>query len=107
MDNNVKQFIEKVEVVNVQLLDFATDGGDSVKGLKINYFVKPDERVKENYIGGKLESSFLNIDDYKKKFDILKTHYNSCKDKHQSCYVNLVFVLENINKKPKIQDITL
>lgn len=96
-----------VELANAQILDFKTNDGSVIQGIKIFYF---ENEIKEGFITGKIESSFFNsdkINNYKEVFESLKNYYLDKKRSGEIPEIDLYFTVKSINSKPIITKIDL
>ena len=69
MDNKFPVINQKIRLISIQKLDFSTKDGDKIQGVKIYYLSDPDENLKDNYIGGVVQNSFISGSDSLKIFD--------------------------------------
>ena len=96
-----------VELANAQILDFKTNDGSIIKGLKIYYY---DNEIKEGFINGKIESSFFNTDkisNFKEVFETLKNYYIDKKRSGEIPEIDLYFTVKSIKEAPTITKIDL
>ena len=69
MDSNYPIITQKIKLISIQKLDFATKDGDKIQGVKIYYLTSPDDNMRDNYIGGVVQNSFISGVDSLKIFD--------------------------------------
>lgn len=69
MDSKYPIITQKIKLISIQKLDFATKDGDKIQGVKIYYLTAPDDNMKDNYIGGVVQNSFISGVDSLKIFD--------------------------------------
>lgn len=72
MDSKFPIITQKIKLISIQKLDFATKDGDKIQGVKIFYLTEPDDNLKDNYIGGVVQNSFISGNDSFKVFDSSK-----------------------------------
>ncbi len=72
MDSKYPIITQKIKLISIQKLDFATKDGDKIQGVKIYYLTSPDDNMKDNYIGGVVQNSFISGVDSLKIFDSSK-----------------------------------
>lgn len=69
MDSKYPIITQKIKLISIQKLDFSTKDGDKIQGVKIYYLTSPDDNMKDNYIGGVVQNSFISGLDSFKIFD--------------------------------------
>ena len=69
MDSKYPVITQKIKLISIQKLDFATKDGDKIQGVKLFYLTEPDENLKDSYIGGVVQNSFISGVDSLKIFD--------------------------------------
>lgn len=69
MDNKFPIITQKIKLISIQKLDFSTKDGDKIQGVKLFYLIEPDDNLKDNYIGGVVQNSFISGSDSLKIFD--------------------------------------
>lgn len=62
---------QKIKLISIQKLGFLTKDGDKIQGVKIYYLTSPDDNMKDNYIGGVVQNSFISGLDSFKSFDMV------------------------------------
>ena len=60
MDSKYPIITQKIKLISIQKLDFSTKDGDKIQGVKIYYLTSPDDNMKDNYIGGVVQNSFIS-----------------------------------------------
>ena len=69
MENKFPIITQKIKLISIQKLDFSTKEGDKIQGIKIFYLTEPEENLKDSYIGGVVQNSFISGSDSLKIFD--------------------------------------
>lgn len=69
MDSKYPIITQKIKLISIQKLDFNTKDGDKIQGVKLFYLTEPDENLKDSYIGGVVQNSFISGVDSLKIFD--------------------------------------
>lgn len=72
MENSFPKINQKIKLISIQKLDFSTKDGDKIQGVKLFYLTDPDENMKDNYIGGVVQNSFIAGSDSFNIFDLNK-----------------------------------
>ena len=100
MESTFPKINQKIKLISIQKLDFSTKDGDKIQGIKVYYLITPDENLKDNYIGGLVQSSFISGTESLKIFD---TYRNTILPKNAT----LVLEIYSTSKPPRAIDVKI
>ncbi len=101
MNNNENRnpiIVKNIQVVSIQKLDFKTEKGDLIQGIKVYYITNPSDDQKENYIGGVCEKSFFTGSGYLEVFSRIR-------DKKFPISAEITYEIVSLSKAPRARAI--